>query len=262
MSAAWRRVAKSLAPSFVVRAWTTLRAHLLERRDRRRSPEEVFTEIYATNRWGGAPGELNSGAGSDDAITAPYVAMLRDRADADRFSERRLVDLGCGDFRVGAQLQTLCGHYTGVDIVKRVVERNTALYGGPKTNFVHLNIIDDPLPDGDICTIRQVLQHLSNAQIATVLAKLRKYEAVFITEHYPTSDVGVIPNVDKTHGGGIRLFRNSGVYLTEPPFSLPRHALELLLEVPHAVAKGPLHGQKDEGVVRTYLYRPGLAATG
>ena len=75
---------------------------------------------------------------------------------------------------------------------------------------------------------------------------------MFITEHYPTNNDAIRPNLDKVHGSGIRLYDNSGVYLTEPPFELPTQALEQVLEV--AGTKSEAAG--DPGVIRTFLYRP------
>jgi hypothetical protein len=95
-------------------------------------------------------------------------------------------------------------------------------------------------PDGDLCLIRQVLQHLSNSEIEQVLNNVKKYPYVIITEHVP-----VFPeqaNLDKPHGPDIRIYQRSGVFPDEPPFSLK---LEKLLDVPIG---------HDE-VIRTVLVR-------
>ena len=63
--------------------------------------------------------------------------------------------------------------------------------------------------------IRQVLQHLSNTQIAAILAKLRAADLI-VTEHVPTAP-GVVRNKDKAAGPDIRLYRKSGVFLESPP---------------------------------------------
>ena len=214
--------------------------------------EEVFSNVYAKNIWGGKPGEINSGSGSLDIITIPYIEMLSTRAESEGFKGLIFVDLGCGDFRVGNGILPLCQKYIGADIVDAVIRRNTDLHGNDTTAFLKLDIIDDELPDGDVCMIRQVLQHLSNDQIARILGKINKYKWVFITEHYPSDDNDPIPNIDKPHGGGIRLARNSGVYLTEPPFNIPARRIEQVLEVclPRS------SDGKDAGVLRSWLYKP------
>jgi hypothetical protein len=79
---------------------------------------------------------------------------------------------------------------------------------------------------------------------------------VLVTEHYPSDNPGIRPNLDKVHGADVRLWGNSGVYLTEPPFSLPADEVTPVLEVPGAgMAPGV-----DAGVIRTYLYAPGRPA--
>ena len=179
--------------------------------------------------------------------------MVSEKASSEGFLGLTFVDLGCGDFRVGKQLLSLYSSYIGVDIVKPLVLRNQEKYANKTICFMHLNIVEDELPDGDVCFIRQVLQHLSNQQIVAILQKVKKYKWVFITEHYPTDNDRIIPNIDKIHGGGIRVYKNSGVYLLEPPFELPKQTLSTVLEVPGSV----LGKEIDQGVIRTFLYKPG-----
>lgn len=162
------------------------------------------------------------------------------------------VDLGCGDFTVGSKLLPFCSNYIGVDIVEPLIKYNKETHGNATTSFLHLDIINDELPNGDVCFVRQVLQHLSNSQILAILKKVEKYRWVFITEHYPAKHIEVKPNIDKVHRADIRLYLNSGVYLSEPPFSLPREDLRMVLEVPDC---GENQGSAN-GVIRTYLYKP------
>lgn len=216
--------------------------------------EQVFTEIYEKNKWGGVPGEYCSGSGSsNEHVVSAYVSMLVERATSEGFIGRKFVDLGCGDFRVGRQLLPLCSHYVGVDIVKSLVHFNQRHFGGATTRFSHLDVVKNELPGGDVCFVRQVLQHLSNEQIAAVLPKLRRYTWVFITEHYPLDNEEIRPNLNKVHGGDVRAYENSGVYLSEPPFGVPRQALEMVLEVPWSSSEGD-----DAGVIRTFLFKPSL----
>jgi SAM-dependent methyltransferase len=251
-------VIKALVRSVLPRRFIERARRIMRRRqqelNRSRTAEEVFTDIYQNNRWGGAAGEFCSGSGTTEApIVSPYIAMVSELAFSEGFVGRRFVDLGCGDFRVGRLLQRLCASYTGVDVVGPLVQMNQDKYGSETTRFLHLDIVNAALPEGDVCFLRQVLQHLSNRQIAAVLPKLAAYQWVFITEHYPTDNGLIEANKDKVHGGDIRLYENSGVYLAEPPFRLPQRALRQVLEVPgNAIEEG-----RDGGVIRTFLYEPG-----
>jgi SAM-dependent methyltransferase len=234
------------------RSFKRLKEH---RANKNRSTEEVFTEIYERNKWGGRKGEFCSGSGTrNERISSEYISMVSERAVSERFKGLSFVDLGCGDFYIGSQLIPLCRQYIGVDIVKSLINRNQEQYGSDNVQFRHLNIVEDPLPDGDVCFVRQVFQHLSNQQILSVLRKLDKYRWVFITEHYPTDNEMIKPNMDKVHGGDIRVYSNSGVYLTEPPFNLPSEKCELVLEV----AGHALGDANDPGVIRTFFFRPGV----
>jgi hypothetical protein len=241
---------RSLIPSSILRAYHRTKQSRENRRNSNRSPEEVFTEIYREEKWGAGTGPFCSGTGSlDESITRPYVAAVCSYLRSFGGGKPHVVDLGCGDFVVGRQLVEDCGSYTGVDVVPELVQHHQASENDPRIRFQCLDIVRDELPPGDVCIIRQVLQHLSNDQIVKILSKLRQYRAVIITEHYPADRSAVVPNRDKVHGGGIRLFENSGVYLDQPPFNLPMRSMELMVEVPgHGFEK-----LYDPGVIRTYL---------
>ncbi|MCI5123008.1 MAG: class I SAM-dependent methyltransferase [Candidatus Electrothrix sp. AR5] len=216
-------------------------------RYKKNNVEEIFTDIYKKNIWGGVKGEFYSGDGSsDDEIVSPYISCISYEANNENFFGATFVDLGCGDFRVGRKLLPLCSNYIGVDIVEALIKNNNIKYRNKKTQFCHLNITDDVLPTGDVCFIRQVFQHLSNENIMSILPKLRKYTWVFITEHYPTGNDAIIPNIDKRSGSDIRIRNNSGVYLSEHPFNLPKETIRDVLKISYS--KG--------GEIRTFLYKP------
>ena len=82
----------------------------------------------------------------------------------------------------------------------------------------------------DVCTLRQVLQHLSDAEILAVLDNTSHIPYLVITEHlYVGPDS--IPNKNIRHGAQTRCDQKSGVFLELPPFN--RNA-ETLLELPYS----------------------------
>jgi SAM-dependent methyltransferase len=223
-----RRLLKRIVP----RRIQDLRTHVLVRRQRRvfrgLSVEETFERVYAEGRWGPADA-FDSGDGSSRTeLTDPYVALVRDTI-AD-LGVRSVADLGCGDFRVGRRLLEPGTEYVGVDVVESLIERNARQYGDEHVAFRHLNLVVDELPDAELALLRQVLQHLSNDEILAVLENTRKYRYLLVTEHVPTEDP-IAANVDKSHGPDVRLLDRSGVFLDQPPFSLPTRTL---LELPYA----------------------------
>lgn len=181
-----------------------------------RSLKEVFTHIYRENVWGRGDGGLYSGPGSDAAVTAPYVAAVREFIQSERIGA--IVDLGCGDFRVGKQILAPQLRYHGVDIVDDVVERNKQLFESRDVTFSCVDATHEDLPAGDLCLVREVFQHLSNEQIAKVLARCRRFPLVIVTERIASSDRLTTPNVDIRQGPNTRADIGSGVVLDAPPF--------------------------------------------
>ena len=245
-----RSAVRRMLPRNIASAYDGYRRTNLSRRNQRMTTEEVFTDIYSNNRWGGPSGTFCSGDGSRDlAIVSPYVAKITAELDRIGAASMTVIDLGCGDYSVGRQLSPACGRYIGIDIVKPLITHNQAVFSGRKVSFQHANIIEDALPDGDICFVRQVLQHLSNDQIAAVVPKLDKFRWCFVTEHHPSPGRLVKPNDDKPHGDTIRITRGSGVFLDEPPFDVPVARYRLLFEIPGVL---PIDAA-DAGMIRTYV---------
>jgi hypothetical protein len=248
---------RKLAPKGVLARYRALVRALDDRRNMGQPPASIFAKIYEKHQWGGDKSSFSSGTGSvTEEITGPYVRAITAYLRAFGPGRPAVVDLGCGDFRVGRNFLPYCSTYIAADIVPAVIEKHKAAGFGENVRFMCLNMIEDELPPGDICFLRQVLQHLSNEQIQKILPKLARYGTVFVTEHYPTENPKIVPNVDKVCGAGIRLYKNSGVYLDRPPFNIPPLALQLLLEVPgHQSSVG-----EDEGVIRTYKFEPASIA--
>jgi hypothetical protein len=191
----------------------------------------VFSKIYIDKIWGDRVGDdYYSGSGShNDMIVNPYVEALREFASG-LPGAASAVDLGCGDFNVGRRICNLFSTYTACDIVPALINRNIAKFDGLGVRFVELDITNEPLPPGDVVFIRQVLQHLSNDAIASVLSKLDKYRHVLITEAVPITD-RFEKNIDKPSGANVRTDFESGVVVTDSPFSLRPLRMRVLCEV-------------------------------
>lgn len=192
------------------------------------STPQTFNHIYKNQLWGSKEGQpFCSGDGShrEDAVS-PYVAMVRNFIATHQI--RSVLDLGCGDFNVGSRIVSSDLCYTGVDIVQDLIDYNQSRFGSDCVNFCCLDVIEGPLPDADLCLVRQVLQHLSNQQIATTLRTLSKFPYVIVTEHVYSGD-GLKPNLDKGKGPGTRIPRKSGIFLESKPFRMP---VKLLMEIP------------------------------
>lgn len=242
------RLAQNLAPNWAKGLYHRARGSM----NRSKSTADVFSSIYSSKQWGSA-GEFHSGAGTaDGGVASPYVEAIRESLGRQGFTNTRFVDLGCGDFRIGSEIAPLSSSYIGGDVVPALVDHLNQTRKTDRISFKTVDMVHDALPEGDVCFIRQVLQHLSNEQIAKILPKLSQYRCVFITEHIPNRAKPYQPNINKAQGPDIRLYWNSGVFLDEPPFSLPADRLEEILTVPGT----PVWKGEDPGEIVTWVYRP------
>lgn len=223
-------IIKSILRPFIPRSVLEARRRLLRERLARehdaifldKNPRYIFSEIYARALWGKTQdsGQFSSGHGSHLAVhVEPYVTAVSGFL---RTFEPRLniVDLGCGDFNVGCQIRQRCAKYVACDVVPALIERNKEKFRQLDVDFRCVDIIEDPLPEGDVVIIRQVLQHLSNEHVERIVRKLHGYKYLILTEFVPEDEF--IPNLDQPTGICSRLARGiqSGIVLTKEPFSL------------------------------------------
>jgi hypothetical protein len=184
-------------------------------------------QVYAMNLWGGQSGAFYSGEGSHHPeLVTPYIEAVT--VFLRSFKNTLVVcDLGCGDFNIGKQLLKHTKKYLAVDIVTDLIAHNQEHFKADHLEFQCLDIAVDVLPSGDCAILRQVLQHLSNSEIQSILHKLIAYKYVIITEHLPEGNF--IPNADIISGQGTRLKKQSGLDLLAPPFNVkPKEQNQLL----------------------------------
>jgi SAM-dependent methyltransferase len=181
------------------------------------SVPDTFRKIYRNQVWGNNGERFYSGPGSHGAASDLYCAAVS--AFIRENGIRSVVDLGCGDFAVGRRIVDATeAQYIGVDVVPELILHHRQKFEGLRVSFACANIIADELPVADLCLVRQVLQHLTNHEIATVLERLSRFPRVLITEDLPVQPTSI--NHDMTHGPEVRSDFGSGVYVDQPPFSL------------------------------------------
>ncbi|MBJ7880185.1 class I SAM-dependent methyltransferase [Gelidibacter salicanalis] len=205
--------------------------------------KKAMEQVYAMKLWGNNHSEFYSGEGSHQPdLVNPYIDVLT------RFLisfETPLVvcDLGCGDFNVGKDLVKFTDQYIAVDIVADLIEHNKEQFKEDNLDFQCLDIAVDALPVADCAIIRQVLQHLSNAEIQRIVPKLANFKNIVVTEHLPEGDF--IPNKDIISGQGTRLKKESGLNLVVSPFNFKVKAEKILSSVKL---------NQGRGVIVTTLY--------
>jgi hypothetical protein len=186
--------------------------------------KEIFKEIYLQQLWRPENERKNfdyySGIGSyDSELINDYVESVKNFLLTFK-NKPNVVDLGCGDFNVGLKLRKYCKNYIASDIVDELIDHNKKKFKQYNVDFRVLDITKNELPEAEICFLRQVLQHLSNSSILCFIGLLKKkYKYILITEHFPNT-AKFISNIDKSDGPDIRIYQNSAVVLTAPPFNL------------------------------------------
>lgn len=198
----------------------------------------AFTAVYATKAWGDDGTAFHSGPGTiEHAVTRPYLDLLA--ADFARLpSPPRVLDLGCGDFKLGRHIAPLTSGYTGVDIVPALIVHNTLQYGSDTVRFLCADATEDDLPPADVVLVREVMQHMSNAQVSRLLARLKNYPMVYVTNIEPPKDAVDVMNRDLVPGPDTRGVFGSALFVDEPPFSFGG---EIVLSVPtHQPHEAPL----------------------
>lgn len=205
--------------------------------------KDAMKQVYEQHLWGRNDDDFYSGEGSHDTnLVNPYIKAVRSFLTSFE-TPLTVCDFGCGDFNVGKELVTYADTYIAVDIVPDLITRNKKLFTADNLTFQCLDIAKDILPSGDCVLVRQVLQHLSNAEILRIVRKLETYNYVILTEHIPNGDF--ISNKDIISGQGIRLKKQSGINLLEAPFHFKiKDQKQLLAIVP----------KNGKGVIVTTLY--------
>ena len=205
--------------------------------------KDAMQQVYDMHLWGGKDFDFYSGSGSHDShIIEPYLDAISTFLKSHN-KKLTVCDLGCGDFNIGKQLAKHTKNYIGIDIVENLIERNKTLFKAKNLEFHCLDIVEDDLPKADCIILRQVLQHLSNAEIETIIKKLSNYKYVILTEHIPTGNFE--PNKDIISGQGIRIKKKSGVHLLKAPFNLKIEEQKVLNETIL---------EDDKGIIVTTIY--------
>lgn len=174
----------------------------------------IFDWHYKNNTWKSE--ESVSGLGSTLEYTEPIrrelPILLMD------YQIKSMLDLPCGDCNWMKEIDFGGIVYTGGDIVSALIEENSRRYQSGRVSFKHLDLLKDDLPAVDLWLCRDVLFHLSYADIRRAFANFLHSDIPYIltTTHSEHQDNRDIPT------GSFRLLN-----LEIPPFNLPAPAIKL-----------------------------------
>jgi hypothetical protein len=152
--------------------------------------EKIFSDIYREAKWGrNASGQGWSGPGSTPEECVPLILYLHDFLNT--FQIQSIVELGCGDWMFGRQVDWGDRMYLGIDVVPSLITSNQALYGSGKVSFLHLDGTREEIPGGDLLICKDVLQHLSNSDIGRVISQIKKFKYVLFVNKFEAGEANV-----------------------------------------------------------------------
>ncbi len=115
---------------------------------------------------------------------------------------RKVVDIGCGDAVSSCQIDWGDREYVGIDIVRKIIEKNQKKTRSDTVFFVHLDVLTGELPDGDLAICKDFFVHLPNAAIFDFLPRLAKFKYVIFVNDVPPYSRALAP-IDITMRNGL-----------------------------------------------------------
>lgn len=143
---------------------------------KRRSPDQVFTDFFAGNKWRGT--DSVSGRGSDlqqtRVVARELPVILRD------LGVRSVLDIPCGDYHWMQHVGLDGVTYIGADIVAGLIDENARRYNREGVSFRKLDLMKDQLPAVDLIFCRDCLVHLAEQDIFSALRNVCDSGSTFL----------------------------------------------------------------------------------
>lgn len=173
------------------------------------SIENIFTPMFGVDQKD--PFASSSGSGSNlmqTAVIRKEIPKLIRQLDI-----KTVLDAPCGDFFWMQTVDLCVEKYMGIDVIKKLIQKNQKNYGNERREFIHLDMTVDSLPKADLILCRDCLVHCSFADIAAILQQFKKSGSKYLLT---TSFPGRAENRNICTGDWFP------IDLTSPPFSLPK----------------------------------------
>ena len=183
-----------------------------------RSNSEIFSKIYKSGIWGSDGSAAFSGVGSRGELLESTVETVDNLIIESK--AYRILDIGCGDGEFACELlrrNTTLKHYHAIDVSEQALKVAKQKTVDHRAYFEVTDASNAAFEYYDLVLIRQVLQHLSNEDIQSVLDNIAHCGTLLVVEHRP-SEATAMPNKNIPTGASTRRFKNSYVDLSESPF--------------------------------------------
>jgi SAM-dependent methyltransferase len=171
-----------------------------------------FDTIYENNRWG-----YKSGPGSDPDQAKVWIDIVNSFLEKE--DVKTVMDIGCGDWRLGQKYKLNNKSYTGIDISSVILDETMA-YSTENVKFIHADFEFLDVEPVDLIIIKDVLQHLPNSKIISIVNKIKNNAryALFCDMYIKVNDREL--NTDIPTG------RARPIDLLESPFSFDFERIE------------------------------------
>ena len=167
----------------------------------------AFETVYKTNAWQAG---WSSGPGSGLSSTGAYREYLQQLMWRENIT--RVVDLGCGLWEHLAGVNWEGISYLGIDLVADVIKHNQEKHTTDTRQFMVGSIDDVPnLATTGLVIVKDVFQHLPNADIIALLTKLKAAPLLLVT-----NDITYAPNKDCVAGRWRELNLESSPFHVRP----------------------------------------------
>jgi SAM-dependent methyltransferase len=145
-------------------------------RNRFRSTDKIFEEIYRKRMWGND--ESVSGAGSTIQQTLGIVHLLPKIFE--KYNIKTVLDIPCGDFNWMKTIDLSKIDYKGADIVGDLIAKNNQEYKRGNISFFKADILKDSLPKVDLVICRDCLVHFSDRDVIKALNNIHHSNSKFL----------------------------------------------------------------------------------
>lgn len=149
--------------------------------------EEIFTDIIDKNKWSYSSEEKKislSGEGSSLQSTINIRKYLPELFK--KYNIQSIIDAPCGDYYWFKEINMDLYTYTGIDIVKSLIDSNNNLYQKSNIKFEHKDLCKSEIIKADLILCRDCLIHLSDEDSFKVLKNFKNSGSKYllITTNY------------------------------------------------------------------------------
>jgi hypothetical protein len=146
----------------------------------------IFDHIYEKSTWASESTLPKSGPGSTPNNAKNYVEFVQQIIS--KYKVKSVIDIGHGDWVMWNNYEFEGTSYTGIEISENIHNYVKPKFTSKNKSFLLKDIIQDQiLPEGDLIICKDVLQHLNNDNILSLLKLFSNCPLIIICNDFYTS---------------------------------------------------------------------------